>query len=123
MNRGRPKSLLTHRRIDVLVYLVSARLRGEPVSLSSIQRSCCLTDRAFASRLVHSLMDAGIIYNTPTGKYLPKGDVATWTGGDIDTHNETTDVPCSAGLGPEGKARRQVRLSSRRTAIKLPKAA
>lgn len=93
---GRPRGVMTARRLDVLAYLVDARTRGERVSLSTIQRACCLCDRPAALRLVVQLRRDGLLNNTPSVEYLPTRKAATMMEGGNDIRR-SSDVGRESG--------------------------
>jgi len=71
---------LTHRRFEVLMFLADARTSGDRVSLSIIQRRCCIRSRSDAREIVLALQDAGYLLYCPPGDYMPTRKAAKLNG-------------------------------------------
>lgn len=57
--RGRPKLQMTHRRRQVLGYLIEQAKAGERITLGRLVRSCGLYDRSAAKRIIRDLRKMG----------------------------------------------------------------
>jgi hypothetical protein len=59
MKRGRPRLTMTHRRRQVLNYLMDCAMDGERITLGRLVRSCGLYDRSAAKRIIRDLKEMG----------------------------------------------------------------
>jgi hypothetical protein len=59
--RGRPTGQITHRRRQVLDYLIDRAAEGERITLGRLVRSCGLYDRSAAKRILRDLRKMGAV--------------------------------------------------------------